>query len=177
MNKPLSKTAEAIITDLFSTNDETVLAALEKVPSQGRPEMIIPLLRAHQSWDSEPSIQTKIVKILYELKSEAAIPELIKALEANEFHEQRALIISAFWNSGLSPVDHISALVRQAIKGDYLVAFEVLTVLEQIDGFDDNQIIEDAIFDIEEFIDSEPDAAHRDVLEQVRDFLHTIHNF
>jgi len=177
MNKPLSKTAQAIITDLFATKPETVLAALDKVPSQGRPEVIVPLLRAYQSWGDEPTIQAKITRILYELKSEAAIPELLKALSSEEFFDQRQLIISAFWNAGLSPVDGFSDLIREAIKGDYLVAFEVLTVIEQMEDFDDNQLVEEAIFDIEEFMDEEPEAGHRNVLEQLRDFLRTIHNY
>lgn len=176
MAKANSKKSESLLTDLFSTRSETVRNALEKIPAQGNAKMIIPLLKTYKSWESEEDIQNKIARILGELKTESAIPELIEALEDPEFDAERALIVSTFWHAGLYPLSDIDVLVRHAIRGDFFVTLEVLTVIENIEAQMDNQLLQDAIFDIEEFLDEHPDAPHAELLNQLKEVITKFYN-
>lgn len=176
MSKTNSKRADTLLTDLFSTKVDIVKQALEKIPSQGNAQMVIPLLKTYKSWGNEPDIQNKIAHILGEIKTESAIPELIEALEDPEFDDERALIISSFWHAGLYPISDIDVLVRHAIRGDFFVTLEVLTVIENIEAQMDNQLLQDAMFDIDEFIDEYPEAPHAELLNQLKEVITRFYN-
>src|SRR5690554_1581375 len=164
MTKNISKKSQELIEDLFSTRKETVKSALIKIPEAGNSSMIIPLLKTYVSWESDADIQNSIAKILRELKTESAVPELIEALEDPEFDEIRALILSAFWHSGIYPVNDLNILVRHAIRGDYFVTLEAITVIENIETAMDLEMIQDAIFDVDEFLEDHPDEMHSELL-------------
>jgi HEAT repeat protein len=171
MSKAKTKKIDALLSDLFSAKEETVLKALEKVPEEGNSKLIIPLLKAFKEWEGSPQIQSKVESILKQLKSESAVPELITALEDPDFEDQRALIISAFWNSGIFPENDVDVLVRQAIRGDYMVALEAITVIENIEAEMDPDMLQDAIFDLDEALDSE-EMEHTPLLIELKK-LHT----
>lgn len=176
MSDTNTKKSEALVTDLFSTKIETVRAALDKVPSQGNARMVIPLLKTYKSWDHEPEIQEKIAVILGQIKSESAIPELVEALEDPDFDNERALILSSFWHAGLFPINDVDVLVRHAIKGDFFVTLEALTVIENIDAPLDTEMLQGAIFDIDEFLDENPEAPHAELLNQLKEVITTFYN-
>jgi len=176
MAKTNTKRADALLTDLFSTKSDTVREALDKVPSQGNARMVIPLLKTYKSWDHEADIQEKIVGILGQIKTESAIPELVEALEDPEFDNERALILSSFWHAGLFPINDVDVLVRHAIRGDFFVALEALTVIENIDAPLETEMLQDAIFDIDEFLDEHPDAPHAELLNQLKEVITTFYN-
>lgn len=176
MTNTNSKKNDALLTDLFSTKGDTVKKALEKIPSQGNAKMIIPLLKTYKSWENDEDIQNKIAHILGELKTESAIPELIEALEDPEFDAERAMVVSTFWHSGLYPVSDVDVLVRHAIRGDYFVTLEVLTVIENIETQIDNQLLQDALFDIDEFLEEYPDAPHSELLNQLKEVITRFYN-
>ncbi len=176
MTKTNSKRSETLLTDLFSTRSETVRNVLEKIPSQGNAQMVIPLLKTYKSWESEEDIQNKIAHILGELKTESAIPELIEALEDPEFDNERALIVSTFWHAGLYPLSDIDVLIRHAIRGDFFVTLEVLTVIDNIEAQIDSQLLQDAIFDIDEFLDEHPDVPHAELLNQLKEVITRFYN-
>ena len=176
MTKNISKKSQELIEDLFSTKKDTVKAALIKIPAEGNSTMIIPLLKTYVSWESDEDIQNKIAKILRELKTESAVPELMEALEDPEFDSIRALILSAFWHSGIYPVNDLDVLVRHAIRGDYFVTLEAITVIENIEAPMDVEMIQDAIFDIDDFLEEHPDEMHSELLTQIKNVLTTLYN-
>lgn len=171
MSDTKTKAVEKIISDLFSSDAKVVDAALKKVPSKGDASMVIPLLRAYKAWEQEPEIKSEIEKILKELKAEDAIPELIEALNDSEFDQERAFIISVFWNSGLFPLTEVHTLVKQAIRGDFMVTLEVLTVIENIESKLDESMVESANDDINDFLDSNQNAPHGELLIELQQVL------
>lgn len=176
MTKNPSKKTQGLIEDLFSTKKDVVKSALKKIPTQGNAGMIIPLLKTYISWDSDEDIQNDIAKILGELKTESAIPELVEALEDPEFDSIRAIIISSFWHSGIYPIEDLDVLVRHAIRGDFFVTLEAITVIENIEAAMDVQKIQDAIFDIDDFLEEHPDEMHSELLTQLKNVLTTLYN-
>jgi hypothetical protein len=176
MTNESNKKNASLIAELFSTDPAKVGAALEKIPEKGDSSVIVPLLKTYRAWEHEEEIRKQIAKILFELKTEAAIPELIAALDDPDFEEHRAFLISVFWNAGIFPVAHIDVLVRHAIKGDYMVALEVLTVVENIDTKMDPEMLQNAMFDIDEYIEMYPDDAHIELLEELNQILSSHYN-
>lgn len=171
MTAAKSKKIEGLITDLFSSEEVVIDAALKKIPTAGDARMIIPLLRAYKAWETEPNIKNEIEKILKELKAEGSIPELISALEDSDFENERALIVSIFWNAGLFPIDDVPVLVKHAIKGDYMVTLEVLTVIENIESKMDDNMLADAVDSVSDFLDQYQDAPHAELLFELKQVL------
>lgn len=167
---------DVLITDLLSTDPNAVLRALDRVPKQGRREVVIPLIKTRLAWPDRPAIQAKIEKILKELKSQDTVPELISALDNPSFDSQRAFIISLFWNAGLFPTDEFETLVQHALRGDYMVAFEVLTVVEHSEDQPDPDVLQQMILDVDEYLDRNPEAQHASVLHQLKEVLKEKYN-
>lgn len=176
MTKDTSKKSQLLIEDLFSTKRDTVKAALIKIPTQGNSAMIIPLLKTYISWESDEDIQSGIAKILAQLKTESAVPELVEALDDPEFDSIRALILSSFWHSGIYPINDLNVLVRHAIRGDFFVTLEAITVIENIEAPMDIEMIQDAIFDIDDFLDEHPEEMHSELLVQLKKVLTLFYN-
>jgi hypothetical protein len=158
------------MTGLFATEVDKVFAALQEIPEKGNASFVLPLLKTYKAWETDEGIRAKIGTILYELKTPEAIPELMKALELPELQKEKAFILSIFWNAGLIPTE-LDILVRQALKGDFMVAFEVFTIAEQMVDTVDAEMARDAVFDIEDYLDEHPDADHVEVLQQLRILL------
>jgi len=176
MEKKISKKREALLANLFSAKADKVRNAIAKIPDEGDPSLIFPMLRSYHGWEQEEDIRTGIAQILMQLKTESAIPVLLRALEEPEFESDRAFIISIFWNAGLFPVEHIDFLVRQAIIGDFMVALEVLTVIENIESGIDQTMAQEAMLDIDEYLEENPEAVQAELLRQIKQFLHTYLN-
>jgi hypothetical protein len=171
-----NKKVEALVSQLHSTKSAEVIGALKKIPEQGNATLIKPLLRTYLAWPDESEIASRIEKILGELKTQEAVPELISALDSEEFDSLRALIISTFWHAGIYPSDELDVLIRNAIKGDFMVTMEVLTVVENSDVFTDPDLVQQYMLDIDEFLDEHPDAAHAKVLDQLKSVLKSQYN-
>ncbi len=167
----IKKKDVAMLARLFSTKADDVLKALNDIHERGNVQMIEPLLKTIIDWPGDATIERKAKTILGELKSEAAIPVLIQALENPVYQSQKAFILSIFWNAGLYPVDHVETFVKLAIKGDFHVALESLTILENMDSDFDADIVQHALIDIDEFLDQYPHAEHNAIIKSLKQLL------
>jgi HEAT repeat protein len=167
----IKKKDEAMLAGLFSTKADEVLAALNDIHERGNVNMIEPLLKTIIDWPGDAAIERKAKTILGELKTEAAIEVLIQALDNDVYVSQKAFILSIFWHAGLYPVDHVDTLVRHAIKGDFYVALESLTILENMDSEIDPDVLQHALIDIDEFLDQHPDAEHNGIIKSLKQLL------
>lgn len=169
------KKQKALLADLFSAKKETVMAALKKIPEEGTPEFIIPLLRTFKAWPHSTEVRAKVTFILYHLKTPEAVPELMKALDEPDLQEEKAFILSVFWNSGHIPTD-ISVLVGHALRGGYMVALEVMTLLEQMEDTADAEEAREASLDVQEYLDEHPNIEHGPMLAELNRTLIKLSN-
>ena len=143
-----------IIKDLLSGDNQKILVAIKQLRISGKPEAIHPILDVYIE-NNDAEIKQEISSLLFDLKLEKATDELIKAISSKKYSEIKPFIISIFWQSGLDVSNHIDFLIKQAIKNDYLVCLEVLTVIENFDATFNEEEINDLILDLEEAIDED----------------------
>jgi len=143
-----------ILADLVSDEEKKVTTAIKQLRKHGTAEAIVPLLDKYSSSNSE-SIKSDISSLLFDLKDESVVPEIINAVNSKKYDEIKPFVISILWQAAIDSSSHISTLVSQAIKGDYLTCIEVLTVIESYDTTFNEQEIEDLKFDIDETIESQ----------------------
>lgn len=141
--KDLKKKQVAIIADLKSGNDAKILEALEAVSEHGSAEMMSPLI---QLFVSNPSaeVMKSLENILFNLKDPSVIPALIDLLKSDDHAANRTAIMSVIWQSGLDVSEHVVLLTNIAMAGDYMTAFEALTVIDSQEVFQD-ELLQDSI--------------------------------
>ena len=155
-----------IIKDLSSTDENKIFTALKQLRSHGKKEAVQPLIELLASNNNE-EIKSEITNLLFDLKDQSVVEELIAVIDSNNYQSEMATLISIFWQSSLDSSENITSIVKQAIKGDYLVAIEVLSVIDNYDTTFQESEIEDLKFDLDEAIE-EDDSEKRNLLITIR---------
>ena len=155
-----------IIADLSSSEEKKVLTAIKQLRKHGKKEAIKPLIELLSSSNND-EIKTEITALLFDLKDQSVVEEIIDAIESNNYPSEMATLISIFWQSALDSSEHITTIVRQTIKGDYMVGIEVLSVLDNYDATFQETEIEDLKFDLDEAIEEET-SEKRNLLVSIR---------
>jgi hypothetical protein len=137
----LKKKQALLIQNLKSENDSIVISALKAIPEDGSPEMLPYLVKL---WVSNPGqeITALIEKVIFNLKDPTVIPMLVKMLRDDAFAPDRAAVLTVIWQSGLDISEELDLLVNIAIAGDYMTTFEVLTVIDHLEEFDEEKLNE-----------------------------------
>ncbi len=143
-----------IIKDISSLEEKKVFNALKQLRVHGKKEAILPLIDTLSSTQNA-AIRSEITSLLFDLKDQSVVEGLISVIISGKYIELKPILISIFWQSSLDSSQHIAALVKEAIKGDYLVGIEVLSVIDNYDSTFQETEIEDLKFDLDEAIESE----------------------
>ena len=161
-----------IIADLSSLDEKKVFTALKQVRKHGKREAIIPLIDLLCSTTNE-EVKNEIAAILFDLKDQSVVEDLIIALEDEKYTDEKSTLISIFWQSSLDSSEHITTIVKQAITGNYIIGIEVLSVIDNYDATFQETEIEDLKFDLDEAILSE-DSEKKNLLISIRSAIDTL---
>ncbi len=132
-NHKVSETANAkALRDLFSSNDEVVIKAIKQLAETGDYQVVYPLLELLLNGSEE--VAAHVEHTLFQLKDTKAMQELVNALDNPKYLSVRSTILAAFWNTGQWPTEHLTKLCEIAISGTFQEAFEVLTIVEHMEG-------------------------------------------
>jgi len=132
----------ALQKDLVSADEKKVIAAIKRVAHDGSPAVIHHLLMAtFKSGSAEALEEGK--KILFNIKDQNVVGELLNALKSDEFVEFRADIAASIWEAGLNAEDRLIDLVEIAVISDYMTIVEICTIIENIEtGFPYDEVTE-----------------------------------
>jgi hypothetical protein len=126
---PKKKRMDLAFAALLSADDAQVLTALTRIEQEGDAKAIPPLLQA-LARNNAAAVQQRIANLLYQVKAEGAVEQLIAALDEPTLLDVRRTILATFWNAGLDVREHLERFVTLAIEGDVQECFECLTVIE-----------------------------------------------
>ncbi len=76
-------------------------------------------------------IEKELVVFLADIKVQGVIPIIVKGLQDPGLKAAHVGILSAIWQSGLDYSKHLHLFIQLFLEGDYLVALESFTVIEQ----------------------------------------------
>jgi len=145
---------EETLRKVFASNDEEkTVKAVKKLRENGHPELIVPLLDLLSATENDTVFST-VVSLLNDLKDQDAARPLIDALNDEKYEGIRVFILQTFWQSRLDALPYLDEIVNLAIKSDYMVTLECLTIVESFKNAPtDEEIVEvntqlkDAIMD------------------------------
>ena len=129
--------------DLWSADDNIVLKTLHKLSKAGNLIYVPDLLKLMSQTRNE-FIEKELIRYLANIKKQDVIPLLVAGLKKPGLKNARAGILSVIWQSGLDYSKHLDLFIQLFLKGNYLVALESFTVIEQsIEHLSDQEIEEE----------------------------------
>lgn len=157
--------------NLFSPDDEIVLAGIEELRKNGDHRVVYPLLEVMLNGSEE--VRAAVEKVLFQLKDSKAMEELVAALDNPKYEPLRVTILAAFWNTGQWPVEHLVKLCEIAVNGTFEEAFEVLTIVEHMEGSLESAELELALEPVREFLMTQEGHANFALIESLHSALNS----
>lgn len=133
MDTQKQKNNELIIGKLFSNNPSVVLETLETIRTKGNSELI-PALAELMLASDQAEVRQQIRTIFADLKDPQAVDPMVQCILNEHFLPIRQELISLCWENGLNYLPYLGTFVDLVINGNYMEAFEAMTVIENLEG-------------------------------------------
>ena len=132
-----------ILKDLWSADDLLVLKSLSKLRTSGNLTYIPEILKLLSQTRKE-LIEKELIRFLADIKEQGVVPLFAAGLKKPGLKPAHARILSAIWQSGLDYSRYMDLFIQLFLEGDYLVALESFTVIEQsIEHLSNQEIAEE----------------------------------
>lgn len=131
-NKQHQLKVSQLLGDLTSGNDQKIASAIKAFHVHGDASVILPLVTVWQNGISSEN-EELMLELFIGLKDTSCIPALMDVYRNPDFHGMKRKLTAAFWNSKLDFSAYLSDFVLFAIEGDFLDAFEAITLIEQFE--------------------------------------------
>ena len=142
LDKKNSLKINQLLLDLNSGIPAKISSSLKAFQVNGNISILRPLaelLKTDLTLDSE----NEVLEFLGDLKSTQVKEEIISILRDEKFLNQRQKLLTTIWNCKVDYSDYIAEFVEIACDGNFMEAFECLTILENLDGpFQEQHILE-----------------------------------
>ncbi|MCF6333297.1 MAG: hypothetical protein L3J11_08430 [Draconibacterium sp.] len=127
--------------NLFSTNTETTIYAINKVKEKGN-KLYLPILFDLLNSDPEKEVEDEIKKLLATIKDKGSVGSFIQAVEDKKYRAIQKSILVACWQNGLDFSEYLPVFVDKVITEDWEIAFEAFTIIDNLELFPDKEIID-----------------------------------
>ncbi|HUS87327.1 MAG TPA: hypothetical protein VMW76_08810 [Bacteroidales bacterium] len=117
---------------LFKTgNDQQIIARIAALREEEVFSGVIKLIaKLHEETGSD-GIKSIISEFLNDIKDNTLAGEVIEAIDTTGSEETRRVLISSCWQSGIDYSNLIASFIEYSIKGNYMIALECYSVIEQ----------------------------------------------
>jgi hypothetical protein len=154
------KDREGVIQDLKSNDEKLALKAIAKL-KKGADSSYVPDILTALRDTTEFGIENAISQMLFDLKDQEAVEELVTQLNNPEFFDIRVIMLSACWQTGLDLSHRLPDFVTVASTGSYMECLEVLTVIENWEDVKNQEMLENETLRLKAFL-SESDTPEND---------------
>ena len=139
--------------DLNSKDDKKVVAELDKADASGTIAWVKPLLYAFRDRE-EDEIRERMRGMLSSIKLSGAEGVYLDELESGECDGIAADILGFIWSAGFDPSYKLDLITKVATSGDFRVAMEGLTIVEQCESIDEEHVLLEAILNVRNAIET-----------------------
>jgi len=147
---------ESLLLDVKSNNTAIVKTAFEGLKIVGEPSILHPIiLELNKKNHTEKN--ALILEFLACLKDRKARSVMMDLIQQTELKDYQQLLLSTIWNSPLDYTDYLEVFVDLALKGDFIITLECLTIIENLDGpFSEKSVMEAQVL-LGAYAESNPD--------------------
>lgn len=115
---------------LEDKNTANVIATLKELKSTGTPK-ILPLIFDLWATTTSEEIKSYISSMVATLKNKESARYMAEEVQRERLGDYQQDLISACWQSGLDFSQYMNVFAAQFIKGNYQIALESFTVIEE----------------------------------------------
>ena len=162
-----------LLLEINSNDIARVKKGLNSLKIHGDSSVIRSLLTIIKNQDAEDEqINKEIWQFLHDLSDSSAASEVIACVKDDEYSDLHILLLHSMWNSKLNYSEFLSAIVTKAIKGDFMIALECLTIIENLDGpFDAGSVMESQLLLAESVKDKNKDPQKDQLMSEIATFV------
>lgn len=147
---------ESLLLDIKSNNTAIVKTAFEGLKIVGEPSILHPII-LELNTKNHTEKNALILEFLACLKDRKARSVMMDLIQQTELKEYQQLLLSTIWNSPLNYTDYLEVFVDLALKGDFIITLECLTIIENLDGpFSEKSVMEAQVL-LGAYAESNPD--------------------
>jgi len=147
---------ESLLLDVKSSNTAIVKTAFEGLKIVGEPSILHPII-LELNTKNHTEKNALILEFLACLKDRKARSVMMDLIQQTELKEYQQLLLSTIWNSPLDYTDYLEVFVDLALKGDFIITLECLTIIENLDGpFSEKSVMESQVL-LGAYAESNPD--------------------
>jgi hypothetical protein len=161
-----------LLLDLTSDSDVKFSSAINEIASIGE-VTVIPELIAVLKQKLEISRQKQLSKLLSDIQILGAADIFIQVIRNEENIEELKKILPILWESKLDFSEYLADFVEISLSGDYLIALDCLTILENMPGpFSESQLLE-AQLHLKEYVEKNEQSDERksQILSEIAVFI------
>lgn len=141
-NKQRKLKIAKLLEDISTGVPSKITTALDALQVYGDDSVIEPLIQSLGQIKDEKS-HAEIIEFLSSLKSSAAVEKVMDIVKNPSYSAYQVKVLSTIWNSPLDYSKYLAEFVSLAVKGDFMVTLECLTILENLEGpFEESAILE-----------------------------------
>lgn len=138
------KLNKEIVQSLEKGDKELQLNALESIRKEGFAEYL-PVLAEVYINTSKGELKDKISGIFQDLKDTEGTKIIVSLLENTSNADLRDMLLTACWSSSLDFSQYLYVFTDLALQYDYMITFEVLTVVENFENVPPKDQLQEAI--------------------------------
>jgi hypothetical protein len=170
MSVQRAKQIAEIKSGLQSGEDVLIHEALGLMEKKGDASLLADVIHVWAETE-DFQLKKKAENLLFSLKEKGALEELVRFIGSNENEEKNWVALNAIWQSGFNATEFLSELIDFALKGSYLNAVDIMTIVDNSDFDQDSEAVVDAnIQKITQFLqDSKSEVAP--ILSEIRAIL------
>ena len=146
------KTKE-ILSNLKSTDPEFLLETIDKIRDSGNSLILAELIDLLHN-TALPEIKKNILNLLSELKNKESVPAFIAAIKNEKYTSERKDLLACCWQNGLSYNEYLPIFIDLVINEEFMIAFEAFTVVENMFGKVDDEVIDKEIIKVKNALNS-----------------------
>ena len=147
---------ESLLLDVKSSNTAIVKTAFEGLKIVGEPSILLPII-LELNTKNHTEKNALILEFLACLKDSKARSIMMDLIQQTELKEYQQLLLSTIWNSPLDYTDYLEVFVDLALKGNFIITLECLTIIENLDGpFSEKSVMEAQVL-LGAYAESNPD--------------------
>ena len=147
---------ESLLLDVKSSNTAIAKTAFEGLKIVGEPSILHPII-LELNTKNHTEKNALILEFLACLKDRKARSVMMDLIQQTELKEYQQLLLSTIWNSPLDYTDYLEIFVDLALKGDFIITLECLTIIENLDGpFSEKSVMEAQVL-LGAYAESNPD--------------------
>ncbi|MBN2522304.1 MAG: hypothetical protein JXB24_03470 [Bacteroidales bacterium] len=126
---------------LNSKNDDLILAKIHELRSSGKAS-ILPLILDLLNKNNSERVKREVILFISNLKDQKCVPFIADYIQTHSNTLWISQLISACWQSRLDYSDNLNIFTNCFLSGDYQVALESFTVIEEMVWRASNSAIE-----------------------------------